>query len=212
MKILAFGAHPDDIEYGCGGTLLQFAENGHEVFLMIFTQGECGGDPNVRCEEQQTAAKVLRARELCWGGFSDTEIPGGKELINRMEEVIGRIQPDLIFVNFWNDTHQDHRTLSQAALSATRYVRNVLFYESPTTENFNPNVYVNIGDVLERKLSLLKMHGSQMLKTNIEGHTILEIAHANATFRGIQGRVRYAEGFEALRYFINCFSDGSKKD
>ena len=212
MNILAFGAHPDDIEYGCGGTLLQFTENGDEVFLMIFTRGECGGKADVRCEEQQAAAKVLHARELYWGGFTDTEIPGGKELINRMEEVIRRTQPDLIFVNYWDDTHQDHRTLSQAAISATRYIRNVLFYESPTTENFNPQIYVNITDVLDRKLSLLKTHASQVLKTNIEGHTILEIAHANATFRGIQGRVKYAEGFAALRYFINFFPNRSKKD
>lgn len=212
MNILAFGAHPDDIEYGCGGTLLQFAQNGHDIYLMIFTQGESGGNADIRFEEQKASAQLLQARDLFWGGFTDTKIPGGKELIDRMESVIKSVRPDLLFVNFWDDTHQDHRTLSKAAISATRYVRNVLFYETPTTENFNPQVYVNIADVLDKKLSLLKTHASQMLKTNIEGLSILEFANANATFRGIQGRVKFAEGFAPVRYFINVYPNGSRTD
>ena len=209
MNVLAVGAHPDDIEYGCSGSLIQFADNGHHVFLMICTGGEAGGDRSVRHAEQQTAADLIGVQDVYWGGYEDTQLPPGKELINRMEEVIHQVQPDLIFVNYWEDTHQDHRTLAQAAMSATRYIRNVLFYESPTTENFHPQVYVNITNVLEKKLVVLKSHASQVMKTNIESHSILEIAHANATFRGIQGRVRFAEAFAALRYFINFAMNGS---
>lgn len=208
MNILAVGAHPDDIEYGCSGSLIQFANHGHNVFMLICTGGEAGGDSSVRRAEQQIAAEIIGAQDIFWGGHSDTQLPAGKELINQMEEIIHRTRPDLIFVNYWEDTHQDHRVLAKAAQSATRYIRNVLFYESPTTENFQPQVYVNITNVLERKLLALKSHASQVMRTNIEEHSILEIAHANATFRGIQGRVKFAEGFAALRYFINFSFNG----
>ena len=108
-----------------------------------------------------------------------------------------------IFVNYFEDTHQDHRYLAQATISATRYIKNVLFYEVPTTQNFTPNVFVEIGDVLEQKMSSLEAHTSQVLKTNIEDMSISEIARSCANFRGIQGRVKHAEGFVSLRLFVN---------
>jgi LmbE family N-acetylglucosaminyl deacetylase len=88
-------------------------------------------------------------------------------------------------------------------MSATRYVRNVLFFEVPTTQNFNPQVFVDITDTLDRKVQTLEAHTSQIMKTNIEDLSIVELAKANATSRGIQGRVRFAEAFAPLRLFIN---------
>jgi LmbE family N-acetylglucosaminyl deacetylase len=88
-------------------------------------------------------------------------------------------------------------------MSATRYIRNVLFYEGPTTQNFNPQVYVDIADTLEAKLGALRAHRSQVMKTNIEDLSIIEVARSSANFRGIQGRVKYAEAFHSLRLFIN---------
>jgi LmbE family N-acetylglucosaminyl deacetylase len=79
----------------------------------------------------------------------------------------------------------------------------VLFYEGPTTQNFSPTVFVDIDPVLERKIDALKAHQSQVMKTNIEGLTIVDIIRSSAHFRGIQGRVRNAEGFVPLRLFIN---------
>ena len=88
-------------------------------------------------------------------------------------------------------------------MSATRYVRNVLFFEVPTTQNFNPQVFVDISDTLEQKFKVLEAHASQVMKTNIEDMYIIELAQASATFRGIQGRVKFAEAFAPLRLFIN---------
>ena len=104
------------------------------------------------------------------------------------------------------DTHQDHRALSKAAVSATRYIKNVLFYEGPTTQQFSPNVFVDINETMEDKISMLLAHHSQVTKTNIEGLSIADIARSTAVFRGIQGRVHYAEGFIPLRYFIRMRS------
>lgn len=203
MNILAIGAHPDDIEYGCAGTLIKYAERDHRIHLMVLTGGEEGGEGEIRNREQHAAAKIIGSKQVFWGGYRDTQLPLNKELIDKIEEVLGEVKPDLILVNYGDDTHQDHRVLTEATMSATRYVRNVLFFEVPTTQNFNPQVFVDISDTLELKFQVLKAHESQVMKTNIEDMSIVELARANATFRGIQGRVKFAEAFAPLRLFIN---------
>lgn len=199
MNILAIGAHPDDIEFGCGGTLIKYAEKGHNVFLLVLTVGSVGGDPELRKREQEKAAKFMKAKQVFWGNFPDTEIPLNKILISTIENAIHKTKPHTVFFNYCDDIHQDHRTTAQACISATRYIREVLFYEVPTSKNFEPNVFVDIKDVLDRKLELLKLHASQVDKTRVENLTILESAQSCANFRGYQGRVKYAEGFKALR-------------
>jgi LmbE family N-acetylglucosaminyl deacetylase len=203
MNILAIGAHPDDIEYGCGGTLAKYADRKHRLFLLVLTRGDLGGEPEVRVAEQTRAQEVLGIEAVFWGDYEDTTLQVGKNLISRIEDVIARIKPSFIFCHYPDDTHQDHRHLAQAVISATRYVRNVLFYEGPTTQNFNPQIYVDISDTLARKLQALEAHRSQVNKTNIENLTILELARSTANFRGTQGRVKFAEAFSALRLFIN---------
>lgn len=203
MNILAIGAHPDDIEFGCGGTLIKYALKGHDVHLLVLTDGARGGDAAERRREQETAAKLLGAHQLFWGGFQDTEVVLDRDLIQKVEAVLHRIRPQLILAPFGDDTHQDHRYLSAAVVTASRYTRNVLFYEGPTTANFTPSVFVDVNAVLERKLEALRAHASQVAKTGVEHLSILELAQAAAHFRGIQGRVRNAEGFVPLRLFIN---------
>jgi len=199
MNILAIGAHPDDIEFGCAGTLLKYIGLGSYVSLLVLTQGGFGGDPNTRVKEQETAYNFMGAKGLFWGGFKDTELMDNRDLILKIEEVAHQVMPDIVFLNYWDDVHQDHRAAAQAGVSATRYIKEVLFYEVPTSQHFEPDVFVDIKEVLDNKLQLLKIHDSQVDKTRVENLTILESARSCANFRGFQGRVRYAEGFKALR-------------
>ena len=201
--ILAIGSHPDDLEYGCSGTLIRFADQGFFVYLLIMTRGEQGGEPGTRQAEQMESARIMGARDVIWGGFTDTLLPAGKELIEPIEKVIALLKPDYILCHWGEDTHQDHRSLNQATVSATRYIRNVLFYEGPTTENFQPRVFVDITDVLDRKMQALDAHRSQVMKTNIEGLSIKEMARSCSNFRGTQGRVPFAEAFHAHRFFFS---------
>ena len=204
MNILAIGPHPDDIEIGCGGTLIKYALQGHDVFLLIITRGEMGGDGDIRYREQLTSAGIIGAREVFWGGFRDTELlDRGNEIIHVVERHIARIRPHFIFVNFFEDTHQDHRVVNRSVLSATRYIKNVLLYEVPTTRSFTPNVFVDIGAVLDKKIAALEAHASQIMKTNIQDLSIVDVARSSAHFRGVQGRVLLAEGFVSERLFIN---------
>ena len=209
MKILAICAHPDDIEAGCGGTLAKYSRAGNDVFMLVMTEGGMGGTGKTRRDEQIAAAKIIGLRELIWGGYEDTQLtPGINCIIQTVEDVIKKIAPDFIFVHHEDDTHQDHRALAKAAISATRYVKNVMFYEGPTTQKFSPTVFVDIKETMDEKLAMLLAHGSQVKKTNIENVTIADMVRSTAVFRGIQGRVQLAEAFVPLRLFINIDPQG----
>ena len=199
MNILAIGAHPDDIEFGCGGTLIKYAQKGDSVYLLVLTMGGVGADPRIRKKEQELAVKFIKAEKLFWGNFQDTQLEANKQLISAIEEKIDKIKPQIVLFNYINDIHRDHRITAQAGTWASRYAKEVLCYEIPTSQNFQPDIFVDIQDTLKRKLKLLKIHASQMDKARVESLTILESARASAIFRGYQGRVKYAEGFKAIR-------------
>ncbi len=203
MNVLAIGAHPDDIEIGCGATLIKYRQKKHTVYTLIMTDGAMGGDNEIRRNEQLRSNKIIGVEKTFWGGYKDTQLPLNKDIIAIIEDVIDKVDPVFIFVNYFDDTHQDHRHLAKATISATRYIKNVLFYEVPTTHNFSPSIFVNIEDVFEEKNRILLAHESQVMKTNIGDLSIVDVAQAQAGFRGMQGRVKYAEGFVPQRLFIN---------
>lgn len=203
MNVLAIGAHPDDIEFGCGGILTKYALQGDDVYLLILTDGGKGGDAAERRKEQEDAVTLLGARQVFWGGYQDTEVRVEPDLVQKVEGILDLIGPALVLVHFGDDTHQDHRNVSTSIVTASRYSRNILFYEGPTTANFSPSVFVDIDGVLDRKLSALSAHASQVRKTGVTGLSILDLARAAAHFRGIQARVRNAEAFVPLRLFID---------
>jgi LmbE family N-acetylglucosaminyl deacetylase len=204
MNVLAIGAHPDDIEYGCGGTLLKLVKQQKaKIYFFVATHGEFGGEADVRIKEQEKAAELLGVKEIYWGGFMDTKLVVGKELIGRIEEAIQECDPDIIFVNYPDDEHQDHRYLAESAIVAARYSRKVLFYEDYTCKNYEPHMFVDIGDELDDKMKLLKMHKSQVERDYPTSLDMVESVKAVANFRGFQAKVKYAEGFSALRYLLD---------
>jgi len=203
MNILCLSPHPDDLEFGAAGTLVRYTDAGHNVFLMIMTQGSMGGDPGLRFHEQEASAKIIGAQRIFWGGFEDTKLETNSHSISTVEKVLNQVDPDIIFACFGEDTHQDHRNLTTIINSAARNFHNLLFYETPTTAPlFSPNVFTDITNVMKRKMEALQAHASQMLKTNIADATILDLAQATAIFRGTQSRVKFAEGFMSRRYFL----------
>ena len=202
MNILAVGPHPDDIEYGCGGTLVRYRQAGHRVYLLIMTDGSLGGDSEVRRAEQMEAGRILGVEEIFFGGYQDTGLVCDRASITKVEEIVKRVEPDYVYVNYHDDTHQDHRNLPLATIPAARSIPNLLFYEGLSSQNFTPTVFVDIDAVLHKKLALLEAHASQVLRTNVEGMSIVDIARSAANFRGIQGRVKHAEGFMPVRLFM----------
>lgn len=203
MNILAIGAHPDDIEFGCGGTLLKYSKAGNRIYLLVLTKGEIGAPAKVRQREQKESARLLKVKKIFWGNCKDTRFSLSHSLISEIERSLEQASPGMVFFNAPLDIHQDHRVLAEAAISATRYVKNVLLYEVPTTIGFEPDIFVDIGDCLFEKLRLLKTHRSQVHKTRVPGLNILESATSCANFRGFQGRVKFAEGFKSLRFMLS---------
>lgn len=203
MNILAIGAHPDDIEYACGGTLLKMKAQGHSIFMMVMTKGDFGGDAAQREIEQRAVAEALGITKFFWGEEEDTKIPVNNSVINKIDAAIKECKADLVMFNHLEDTHQDHRALGKCAMAASRHMSRVLTFEVPTSVNFQPDIFVDIGDVIENKDHLLQLHASQVDKTNVPHLMITENARACAVFRGFQGRVKFAEGFKSVRFRID---------
>ncbi|MDQ6994541.1 MAG: PIG-L deacetylase family protein [Mariprofundaceae bacterium] len=197
--VLALAPHPDDLEIGCGGTLAEHAERGDEVHVFIATFGDVGGVAEVRQAEQEAASKILGVKKIHWGGFPDTQLPQRtQDLMDVLERIIAEVKPDMVYVNYDEDTHQDHRTLAQVARSITRYIPNVLYYETPSSMNFEPSIFMDIHDVLSFKIKALEAHASQVEATHVTLN-IFEIALATARFRGVQGKLSCAEAFVPVR-------------
>ncbi len=204
MKILAIGAHPDDIEYGCGGTLLKLSKKqSSDIFFFVATKGELGGSPDEREAEQDKVIDLLGVKKLYWGGFADTRLAVDRDLIGAIERVISECRPDIIFVNYPDDAHQDHKNLAECTVVASRYCRKVLFYEDYTSTDYEPNMFTDIGDVLDEKVKLLEVHRSQVEREYPTGLDLVESVKAVANFRGFQAKVKYAEGFCALRFLMD---------
>jgi LmbE family N-acetylglucosaminyl deacetylase len=197
MKVLAIGAHPDDIELGCAGALLRHAEAGDEVTMLVMTPGEHGPQGlTSRVREQEAAAQVIGA-QLLWGTFEDGSVPVGRDAVALVDEVVARVGADVIYAHAPNDTHQDHVATSQAALAGGRRLARVLFYQSPSTTSFDPTVFVDVERTLAGKLAALQAHWSQVMQCPMVD---LEAVEVGARYWGSRAKVCYAEAFESPRF------------
>ena len=199
MNILAIGAHPDDIEIGCGGTLVRSARDGHDVYMYVVSRGEVGGDAQQRIRELFAAAKYLGAKKLWLDNFPDSKLVSSPELIYHIEWVISKCDPDLVFTHSVHDTHHDHRAVSISSAEAARKVPTVLAYENPLSKRFNTQVYVDISDTIDDKCSLLRCFASQ----NNKNYDFNKAAKLLAEYRALQSRnnqlVSHAEAFEVMK-------------
>jgi LmbE family N-acetylglucosaminyl deacetylase len=199
MNILSIGAHPDDIELGCGGTLIKAAREGHRVFMYVLTRGGASGDPAERTAELIASANFIGAEKMWIDNFEDTKITVSNKLINHLEYFIHKVNPDIIFTHSAQDYHHDHRAIAEATMEAGRFSQNVLAYEVPVTKSFNPQVYYDISDVIDDKISLVKLFWSQ--RNKLFTHT--NAVRGMAEYRTIQSRLSTAlsavESFEVAK-------------
>jgi len=213
MKILAVGAHPDDIELGCGATLALFKRKGHEVYFLVLTKGEASGDPNIRKKECEQSARTIGADKLFFGNLQDTKIADGVETIMEIERLVKQIKPDVIFAHSYRDGHQDHRNTGMAALAAARNSKKVLFYEGPAAlREFTPQLFVDVTSTFDIKLKALKAFNSQLSKVYFKGNNInhngnrfprvSNAAEGLARYRGFQAGVSFAEAFEVGKFLL----------
>jgi LmbE family N-acetylglucosaminyl deacetylase len=211
-RVIAIGAHPDDIEIGCGGTVCQFAQNGAEVYFLIATLGEeclIEGEQfstliERRKKESISAANFLGTREVYFLNLQDTQIQHDGKTVKAIEKCVKVIEPDFIFTHTKEDEHQDHKNIAFATISACRRRKiNILHYESPSTSrSFSPTVFSDISNTIEAKIRALQLFESQNAKTYVDPSAIKGLSQ----YRGYISGSKYAEAFEVSKYYLNLSS------
>lgn len=199
MRVVAIGAHPDDIEIGVGGTVARHVARGHDVTYLIATDGTagCDRDDDERRAEAIEAAATLGVEDVRFLGFSDTQLGDDGRVVAAIESHVRDVDPDRVYVHDSADTHQDHRNCAHATVSATRHDGSVYAYETYSTRTaFTPRHFVLLspGD-LAAKLEAIRVHESQTDKTYMDEETIRGLARV----RGSQANGTFAEGFAVVR-------------
>ncbi len=224
MNVLAIGAHGDDLELFCGGTLARFAQRGDQVFMCVVTdgRGRPKGDPEriaeIRRAESEASAAVIGA-ELVWMALPDGGLWFDAPTRHQFVEVIRRARPDLIITHPADDYHPDHKTTSRLVMDAAQIARTanypsafpphraavpVAFMEAELGIGFIPEEYVDISPVWEQKLAMLDCHKSQLMPAGYDPAFVPpapadsmfhKYAQALGAFRGLAVSVPYAEGF-----------------
>lgn len=217
-RVLAIGAHPDDIEILCAGTMAKYAAAGSDVFLATATNGNRGGLgitadelAKLRKDEAARSAAVIGAEYRCMefeDGCLDGSSLGARE---RFIDLIRQTRPDIVFAHSPNDYHADHIASSKLTFEAT-FAASVPLIETrfPATDGipslfymdtlagigFQPEQYVDVADVFEQKRDMLSRHQSQVEWMRIHDNLdLLDFMTSMTKFRGYQARVAYAEAF-----------------
>lgn len=209
MKIMAIGAHLDDIEIACGGTLAKAVEAGHNVKVLIMSksgytnkEGKMQRSDDVAVEEGMRALQTLGVEDIEILDFETKDIPFRSDVVNAIDVRMAKFEPDIIFTHHPFDTHQAHEGVAKATIAAARRKNTVFFYEPITPSGrsyvaFKPQMYVDIESTLDKKIQSLKCHTSEYNKFGAEDW--IEGVRCRCGFRGYEIGKKFAEAFEILR-------------
>lgn len=215
-NVLVIAAHADDETLGCGGTIQKLKKLGHQVYVMLFTDGETSRTKNLskeiknRSDQLNKVSKLLNFKIFKHYNLPDNELDkiSNLELTKKIESAIIKINPEIILTHSNKDLNIDHQKISNATITACRplpqsKIKQLLFFETlSSTEwnfnsnktNFNPNKFYDIGDFIEKKLEAIKIYKSEIRQPphprSLEGIKIL------SKYRGQSIGVNYAEAFE----------------
>jgi N-acetylglucosamine malate deacetylase 1 len=221
MRILAIGAHPDDLEILCGGTLALYARQGHEIYMCHALNGNLGHheiprEPlrEIRLAEARKAANLIGAFPLTLD-IDDLDLYVERTARLKMMEIIRRAKPDVLLLPDPRDYMPDHTIASDVGLDASfmatlpqlisesaphMQLTPVYFMDTLAGVNFNPEEYVDISPVEELKRQMIACHESQVSWLKKHDHIdLMEFAMKQSAFRGLQAGVPYAEAFRQFR-------------
>jgi LmbE family N-acetylglucosaminyl deacetylase len=199
-RVVAFGAHPDDLEVGAGGLLARLAQQGVAVTMAVVA---IPGDAERRRAEAEAGARTLGA-SLCvvydLRPCRVEDIPM-HELVRRMDQLVGDVQPDLVITHSAHDLHWDHGLVHRATVSALRRTPCDLFafLSSPEMNAQHRAIgqcFADITSTLDTKIAGISAHTSQLGKLDLDSSR--DLARAMGRISGYQ----YAEAYEALRVRI----------
>lgn len=206
QKILILAPHPDDGEFGCGGTIAKFVEEGREVYYATFSPAEEsvpeGLPGDVLFRELQDAGKILGIKP---DNVLIYKYPVRKLALHRqdiLEDLVklkNDLEPDLVLMPSSHDLHQDHATVAQEGLRAFKFT-SILGYEMPWNNvSFTTTAFIYLDEEqVEKKLAAVKCYLSQTGRKYAHRDFIYGLAKT----RGIQIGVDFAETFEVVRWVI----------
>lgn len=204
-KVLAVGAHPDDLELACGGTLAKLVDAGHEVRGLVMSAGEAGEDQGVRPAAARHGAAFLGLSGLRVHDFPDTRLETVSDgMVRAIEAAVNEFGPDVIFTHSAHDQDQDHYAVHRATLRAARAHHSILCFESPSvTRDFDPSVFVDIDGYVDVKVEAVLSHRDQAGKPYMTPGRV----RGMAAFRGAQAKNVNAEAFEPVRLLGSAIGD-----
>lgn len=206
-NILAVGAHFDDIELGCAGTLMRHVDNGDNVFLCVVTcSGYMDNSGHVRkaLEAQKEgflAANKIGVKKIFTLDFPTLKLVANDELIFAIDKVVREIEPYIIYMPSENDVNLDHVATSKAVQACTKYFQRILAYKPNIYTSytpFNPTCFVDISSNFEEKINIIKLFDSEKEKL---GSWIDKITCKDKLNGAIAG-CEYAEAFEIIKFVI----------
>ena len=224
MRVMAFGPHPDDVEFQCAGTLAKYKARGHEVGIVVMSRGDVGSRTLGRDEIAASREMVARSSAAIlgaaffWAGYDDEFLYDTPEVRRHVINLIREFQPDVILCpDKDNDYHPDHcRTgqivwdthvmgtirLIDTGHAPSPRIHEIWYYDTLAAIRFEPEFYVDITDHWNTKARMLDCHQSQndWMKC-CYGVTLTENAQAQSRLRGFQCGCHYAEGFRRARMF-----------
>ncbi|MEM3172001.1 MAG: PIG-L deacetylase family protein [Candidatus Nitrosotenuis sp.] len=219
-RILVVCAHPDDETLGAGGTIAMHKKRNERVFVLILATGQFGRDDTpggirLRQKQCQNACSILDVDDVQFFGYDDQRLDSISlvELVEKIESVVKKINPTIVYTHYWGDVNQDHRRVYEATLIATRptpqsKIKQLLCFEIPSStelgfgENrFNPNLFQNIKKTLN-----LKLRAFQQYKNEVQPYPHPRSKDAivtRARYWGAMIGVEYVEAFISVREIKN---------
>lgn len=202
-RILSLGAHPDDVELGCGGALAVAGTAGVELHSAVMSN--CADESpkerkTLRIDEFLRACDVLKAKPHTFD-VPNRELPEHRgEIMRVLEGLQDQVRPDLVFIPYRGDPHQDHATVAEAAVRTFRRNETILEYEILRygSHSFTPSLFVDITNALDTKLRSLRCYESQAkARAYFDEQSFRSLART----RGAQSGYEYAEGFVIYKMF-----------
>ena len=220
MKIIAIGAHLDDLELACGGTLAKAVHFGHEVKMIVLSKsgykhysGKYERSDEEAVKEGKKAARFLGIQDLQIFDYPAKDIPNDSTVVEILNKEFDLFKPDLILTHWEFDTHKSHANTALATFAAARYCNSIIMYEpfppgGRSYMTFRPQLYIDITDFIDIKLNALGNHKSELKKYGPEWINTIKARAALRGFEMIDNNIkktRYAESFEVLRLNLDIF-------
>ena len=207
MNILAIGAHFDDVELGCGGTLAKHAQDGDNVYVYVATVSGFTNQYNqtvrsnkIALAEAQEAMQILGVKELICGKFKTLDIEFVDELNIEILKIVQEKKIDKVYTHWIGDIHHDHQAVAKASLHSCRHVPRLLMYRSNwyhSTMEFRGNFYIDITRQWDIKERAIQAHVSEMDRT---GQKWIRFFKNEAENAGQRIGVAFSEVFEIVKW------------